>query len=294
MRKQVLMKGVLLAGLFMFVSMTPPAMAQEIVINEKGEIIQHTGQGDINWSRGIISAVGYADPNQPIYAQQVAAAADARANLLTVLGDMHIKRGITVEKGKLTRDINIQTIEGVLRGSFLGEPKRASNGMLSVIAYKHISSDLISTLMPARYFAPEPGEAVYKPAPAAMQTPEKPQEQSYTGLIIDAKGLDVVPSLGFRVLVEDSKEVLYGLSTVDRISVISKRGMAGYASSIEDAKKNPRVGKTPMVVKAVRSGGESNTDLYISKQDAAKIYNANLNTSFLKDLKVVIVCGSKA
>ncbi len=292
MRKSALIKVVLLTGLYMFVFMIPPAVAQEIIINEKGEIIQHTGQGDINWSRGIISAVGYADPNQPIYAQQVAAAADARANLLTVLGDLHIKRGITVEKGKLTRDINIQTIEGVLSGSFLGEPKRASNGMLSVIAYKHISADLISALMPTKYFEPEPGETTYTPASPAIQ-PEKPAEQNYTGLIIDAKGLDVVPSLGFSVLVEDSKEVLYAPSTVDRMSVINNRGMAGYASSIDDAKKNPRVGKNPMVVKAIKPGPWP-TSLYISKQDAARIYNANLENSFLKNLRVVIVCGSKA
>ncbi|MBN2298795.1 MAG: hypothetical protein JXM72_09380, partial [Deltaproteobacteria bacterium] len=269
------------------------AYAFGISINENGEIVQKSGQGEINWSKGVISAVGYADINQPVYAQQVAAAADARANLVMMLGEIHISRGIKVQKGILEEDINQQTVQGILSGSFVGEMTRASNGMASVIAYKKMSPDIMKELLPEKYFSIESGETVYSPAIEAVQvSAQAPAVTPYTGLIIDAKGLDVTPSLGLNVMVEDSREILYGMSTCERQEVIKKGGMAGYASSVEKAKENRRIGNNPMIIQAVEAAGERNTDLSVSKNDAAKIYQENLQGSFLKDLKVVVVCGS--
>lgn len=286
MRKIDLITGLCLVFLMMFGTF---AHAQKITINKKGEIIQQTPDGEINWSTGVISAVGYASHDQPPYAQRVAAAANARANLLMVLGEMNIKRGITVKKGKVAGDINIQTVEGILSGSFVGKPTRQSDGTLAVAAYKTISPELLSELLPTKYFTPEPGESEYKPeAPSApVSFPLKP----HTGLIIDARELGVIPSLGFRVLVDGTQEVLYGFSSVSRMKVIEKKGMAAYTRSVEDAKKRPRVGDNPLIVKATGGCSERNTDLYISKEDAAKVYSANLKNSFLQELKVVVVCG---
>ena len=286
MRKIGLASGLCLFFLIMFGGF---AYSQEIAINEKGEIIQQTPDGAINWSEGIISAVGYASPDQEMYAQKVAAAANARANLLTVLGDLSIKRGITVKSRRLAEDINIQNIEGILHGSFVGTAKRQPDGTLAVAAYKRITPQLLSELLPAKYFGLEPGDAEYTPKPAAPKP--APVTRPYTGLIIDAGGLGVIPSLGFRVMVEETKEVLYGLSSVSRMTVIEKGGMAGYARSVKDAEKNPRIGENPLVVKASKASGQRKTDIYISREAAANIYSANLETSFLKDLKVVIICG---
>ena len=99
---------IIATGFFILMRFIAFVHAQEIAINEKGEIIQQTPDGGINWSKGVISAIGYASPDQESYAQRVAATANARANLLMVLGEMNIKRGITVNKGRLENDINIQ------------------------------------------------------------------------------------------------------------------------------------------------------------------------------------------
>jgi len=151
--------------------------------------------------------------------------------------------------------------------------------------------------LPGKYFAPEPGEREYRPTPAKPSdaapavTPTPEPARPFTGLIVDGRGLSITPSLGFKILIKDTQEVLYGLSTVSRSAVIGSKGMAGYTRSIEDAKVNSRVGGNPMIVKATSAVGSNRTDVSISKEDAAKIYNANLNSSFLKALKVVVVCG---
>lgn len=283
--------SIIITSLFFFGVFLSFSHAQEITISEKGEIIQKTSNGAINWAKGVITAVGYASPDQEVYAQRVAATANARANLLMVLGEMNIKRGITVNRGRLEKDINIQTVEGILSGSFVGEPKRQQDGTLAVTAYKTVTPELIKELLPMKYFSPERDETKFKPEPQPASLKAEPATRPFTGLIIDASGLGLIPSLGFRVLVEGTAEVLYGLSSISRMKVIEGMGMAGYARSVEDAKKRPRVGDNPLVVKATGAAGERKTDLYISKEDAANVYSSNLKKPFLNDLKVVVACG---
>jgi len=270
------------------------AEAEDYSFNDKGEVVQRAQNGTINYSAGVISAVGTADPDQSAYAQGVAAEANARANLLMVLNEINIKRGITVEQGKLTKDINIQTIEGKLR-SWVDPPKKEANGTISVRADTKLTPELIREIMPEEYFKPDEGDkpfvAASAPATSTSQAPEAVPVKPYTGLIIDGSGLGISPSLGFKVVVEDTEEVLYGLSTVSRTAVIKAKGMAGYARTVEDARKNYRVGKNPLVVKADGAIGDRNTDVSITRENAAKIYAANLEKQFLKDLKVIVVCG---
>lgn len=311
------MKSLIAGACLLILVVSVRVSAFDMPMDESSDVVQRTGQGEVNWTKGMISAIGHADMNQPIYAQQVAATADARANLLMILNEIHIARGIRVERGLLVEDINQQTVQGTLQGSTVSELKRDRNGMPYVVAYKKLTPDMLNSIMPEKYFAPEEGEmmfmppketdqpkvlikelepdAVLKTSQAAGQPEPKRKEvplQPYTGLIIDAKGLNVTPSLGFNVMVSDSKEILYGVSSASRKKVIEKGGMAGYTTSVDKAKISPRVGNNPLVIKAVDTSGERNTDLFISKEDAARIYSENLKTSFLKDLRVVVVCGS--
>lgn len=297
-----------ISSIFCLMIFSSTLCSQEITVNEKGDIIQKTPKGDINWSECTISAIGYASPEQSVYEQRVAAAADARANLLMVLGQVNIKRGITVEKGKLTGDINIQMVQGVLQNSFVSEPVQRG-GLMSVIASKTLSPEILKEILPDKYFKADPDERTYKYEVSTTTSPEskatllpesKPTPQStavvqpipHTGLIVDASTLGVIPSLGFQILVMDTKEILYGLSTVDRMKVIDHKGMAGYTRSVEQAKKMARAGNNPLIIKASTVSGERSADIFVSKENAANIYKANLEGGFLKNLDVVIVCGS--
>jgi hypothetical protein len=73
------------------------------------------------------------------------------------------------------------------------------------------------------------------------------------------------------------------------INYISREGTVGYTSSEIDAKKNPRVGKRPLLVNAVAVQGGYNADLIVSDADAKRIINADAAGKFLSKCRVMIV-----
>jgi hypothetical protein len=118
------------------------------------------------------------------------------------------------------------------------------------------------------------------PAPAAPAAPVA--EKSNTGLVIDARGLKVVPSLMPRLLDEGGKAVY----SIDFLSQDARKqsAVAAYVQSIDDAQKSQKVGEKPLVLKAAKATG---ADLQLGPEDTKKL--ASLNASFLADAKVVIV-----
>jgi hypothetical protein len=103
-----------------------------------------------------------------------------------------------------------------------------------------------------------------------------------TGLVVDARGLDVKPALAPR-LVDETGKAIYG---IDCLSPDAKKssGVASYVKSLEEAKKSMRVGDRPLVLKAAKAQG---TDLVLSADDVKKL--AENNNSYLAQGRVVIV-----
>ncbi len=124
------------------------------------------------------------------------------------------------------------------------------------------------------------------PVPAASVPAAKPAP-SYTGLIIDAGGLNIRPAMAPRILGQGG-EVLYGVHDVDQ-EYLTKYGMAGYARSVEQARGLERVGANPMIIKAQGITGNTACDIEISSEDAAALIMAGAGSSFLKESRVVIV-----
>src|SRR6266849_475688 len=105
-----------------------------------------------------------------------------------------------------------------------------------------------------------------------------------SGLIVDARGLDLTPALAPRLLDEQGKEV-YGivfLSAEARRSV----GVAAYSKVMADAKKSNRIGERTLTVKALKVTG-SNLTLGSA---AVRAIEKSIPT-YLNDGRVVIVLG---
>jgi hypothetical protein len=58
---------------------------------------------------------------------------------------------------------------------------------------------------------------------------------------------------------------------------------------MDEAKKNSRVGKNPLVLKAVKSFGNFKSDIVLKNEDVKTLLGADKNKSFLKEFKVVMV-----
>jgi hypothetical protein len=124
---------------------------------------------------------------------------------------------------------------------------------------------------------------VVDPDTTQVPPPGKPEgDKSNTGLVIDARGLKVTPSLMPRVLDDGGKPVY----SIDSLSSDARKqsGVAAYVQSLDDAQKSQKAGEKPLIIKALKATG---ADLQLAPEDAKKL--ASLNTSFLADGKVVIV-----
>jgi hypothetical protein len=131
-------------------------------------------------------------------------------------------------------------------------------------------------------------------APAVAAKAPKPQAQSsgaprtagrFTGLVIDARHLPVVPSLSFRVVDEGNREV-YGINFADQKFYLQS-GLATYYNNMEYAKGEIRVATNPIVTKATRLS-DGNVDIVIPNADAARARGSSYD--FRKECKVIIVC----
>jgi hypothetical protein len=103
-----------------------------------------------------------------------------------------------------------------------------------------------------------------------------------SGLVIDARGLQVTPALRPRLLDPQGRAVY----AVDTLSAEARRtaGVAAYLPSIQEAEKSPRVGERPLVLKAQKADG---ADLLLGAEDAQKL--SSVGGGLLAGGQVVIV-----
>ncbi|MBN1424833.1 hypothetical protein JXA88_09780 [Candidatus Fermentibacteria bacterium] len=112
-----------------------------------------------------------------------------------------------------------------------------------------------------------------------------------SGLIVDASGLGVKPTMAPRVLVQGRDEELYGRVNMDRAAAV-RFGVVGYTDTVAKATAlKERVGESPLVVRAVATGGAYSADVLLSTDDAARVVAANMKSDFLKECRVVFVVG---
>jgi len=108
-----------------------------------------------------------------------------------------------------------------------------------------------------------------------------------TGLVIDARGLKIIPALAPKVL-DESGKVVYSSEFVTK-DALEQNGVVGYFRSVDAAKKAKRVGNKPLVIKALKAASDGKTDIVLSNADAEKLIAKDANMKFLTEGKVIIV-----
>ncbi|MBC8555029.1 MAG: hypothetical protein H8D23_35900 [Candidatus Brocadiales bacterium] len=112
----------------------------------------------------------------------------------------------------------------------------------------------------------------------------------YTGLIIDTRGFQASPSMFPNVIVQGTKQQLFGALKVDH-NYAKEHGITGYAVDVELAKNDDRVlknGKSNCyVLTAVDVTGENN--IIISKKDAAIVAAIDKLNNLINECHVMIV-----
>ena len=251
----------------------------------EGDLIENIGNGSINWTTGVIQAVGIGAPPEKDYGKPQArplalraAKLDALRNILEVVNGVRIDSETVVRDAAVESDVIMAKVQGMVRGARQVKQEYLSDGTVEVTMQVDTRGGFSQLMLPQDIKQVEP------------ITPITPSQQStgvLTGLVVDARGLSARPAMAPKIVDEQGKEV-YGSAFVSREYAV-QQGMSGYGKDVESAKQNQRVADNPLVVRGLRTDGPGRSDIIISTSDAAKLRNASEHLSFLKKCRVMIV-----
>ncbi len=115
-----------------------------------------------------------------------------------------------------------------------------------------------------RFSPPEPHEPKKR---GHSNEPDYADQKNYTGLLVDARGLNLKPALAPTILNEREEE-MYGIGIIP--AEVSGGAIVDYlAGSIERAKKYKKIAHHPLVVKGIKVVNKS--DIMISNKDAQRM-----------------------
>jgi hypothetical protein len=109
----------------------------------------------------------------------------------------------------------------------------------------------------------------------------------YTGLIIDARHLDFVPSLNTGVFTSSGRQ-LYGAVFLTRATLV-KRGATGFFTTEGQSEARQRIGNRPLKVAALDLAHAGENTLVISDEDAAKLLAHDGSVKNLKRARVIVL-----
>ncbi len=268
--------------------------------------------GSVDWSQQKIKAtgIGAPNPNSPPGAQRAgaitAAKSDALRNLLATVRGMFLTSETTVNNAIVENDVIKTRVEGFLRGFTVIDTRYMSDQSVEVDVEAPLSGIADAVLPQAfgggRLISTQPvcpmcgqswpqGKAVPPGVqlvnPTGGQTPASSTGGAFTGLVIDAKGLGVMPAMAPKVVNESGEEV-YGSKYVSRDFAV-KQGMVGYDKDVNAARNNQRVTNNPLILKGLKASGANQTDIVVSNADAQRIHAAAQSQNFLDKCRVMVI-----
>lgn len=318
MKKRFIVVMAIVIGMFFLTGLTG-VYAQQ---GNQGQYVQNIGaSGSINWTSGILTAVGIGAPPERFYGKPQArpmamraAQVDAYRKLLEVANGVRVDATTMVRDYAVESDVVKTQVEGMVRGARIVKTDYLSDGTVEVTVQMPLagaSGGLSQAIYPRMSemgaFPPAPpaGYPTVPPVPAtpSVQTPAQPAEPVapaepaapaapatsavYTGLVVDARGIQARPAMSPKIIDENGEEV-YGSMYVDREYAV-QQGMAGYARDLTAAQTNSRVTNNPYTVKGLKAEGPGKSNIVVSNADATHLKSAAENLTFMKKCRVMIV-----
>jgi hypothetical protein len=273
------MKRLLAGSAFVFflflTGLSSPALGENSI-----EVLD---KGTVDWTNGYIEAVGIGEPPpNPLNAAHSRAVAErnadlaARENLVEVVKqiwvDSKTRVGDTL-RGQEVREDDLETLLKKARSVDIayGEEVRVTVSM-------KLAGALADFILP--------GSILIISTVTQPQEPVR-KEESFTGLIVDCRGIPLQPAM-VPLIVDEEGEVVYGPVVASRDHAAEK-GMVSYTRNFSQAKNHLRVAPRPLGVKGIRTPKKRPCDIMISQADAAKIRRLASNLGFLHQCRVLVV-----
>jgi len=292
------------------------------------EVVELVGNGEINWSQGVILAKGSGAP--PKEAKNIAQArlmaeraalSDARRNLVEVLKGVRVDSETTVENYMVKSDQIRLSAEGFIQGSaeLRNQRKYLSDGAIEVTVAMNLTGDFLTLMLSqakeakemkfSKVPVAEKRAPQLPPPPSAKEMeplPEQPKAPAEEKPVLEAKPLPAVADLPkFTGLVIDTRGLSMRAALIPRVldengqeiyqgqyvpqEKAGQNGVALYARDLTAAQTNPRVGKSPLTIKGLRVNPNNASEIILSSEDAKRVIPFARKGTFLEECKVMIV-----
>jgi hypothetical protein len=256
--------------------------------------VEQRRHGIISWEKGFVSATAtstldvsakgrpvdsYNGTGTPLNRARMDASRSAREAALERL--ITAVRSLRIDAGKTVGDAieDNETVRGRLSEALMHavKVKEHPSGFYSSSAEAKVAFGDIIAALPYEF----PGREFPKRDDAKIRT-------DYTSLVIDGRGLPIVPMLFPSVFNEHGLEI-YGRALVFG-RYAARTGMVAYCRNEDEAMKHRRAGSRPYYTVALRS---LNGCPVISDRDARRILGSPATTEQLKKCGVIIILNSK-
>jgi hypothetical protein len=259
-------------------------------------LIEFKDHGTIDWTKGIVAARGVGDQNAYDYFKQsqkqpgqsfIEAMTKARHNLLETIV------GIRINSENRVIDIieNYPTVMSQLRNMTYRAPevdelrRLLYDGTVEVWSHMKLNGGFTQLILPPEI---RQIESIKQLLPQKNPVSNRSRSSEiYTGMVVDARGIQAVPVIAPRILDENLEEV-FGPTYASREYAV-QHGVARYTTNIWKAKFDSRVGDNPIVVKALKTKWPGRCDFIISNADADKLRSASEHLLFRRECRVIIV-----
>ena len=238
--------------------------------------------GAIDWETGVVRAKGLGVPPDSVdNPTQRRAMAKRAARIVAYQRLLEITQGIKINSRTLVKNLMVESeeiaaeVKGLVKGAQVVKEQPFTDGSFEVTVEMNLNK--IEGSLPN-------GPKIRKPefAPSSSVQPQ-PANMDYTGLVVNAQGLNVRECLDPKIKMEDG-QIVYARDLWPE----AKLGVVGYVKGITTAEMHDKVKSNPLVVKALRIDTDSETDFVINQADAQSIYLEPKNEKLLQEGKVVI------
>jgi len=244
--------------------------------------------GTINWTTGNIQAIGRAsvEDNTKTSHRSVpgSARADANRHIIDILKQLIIYNSLSVGEYASKNDVILAGIEKTARDAVIKKQYYTSALSVEIIIETNMFGGFLQLVLPERI---KQIPQINFENPGKKEKSRKPEKNLYTGLIIDARKLDVEPVLNPVIISEQGHDV-YSSTFISREFAV-QNGVCKYFCNMEEALKDDRIGSHPLVLKGLRSAGEQNRALVISMSDYNSLEKITERHPFLKECRLIIV-----
>lgn len=242
--------------------------------------------GEINWSTGKVFATGRARPEDNRMASNDSvpgsARADANRKIIEILKKIKINANLSVGEYASRNDIILAGMEKTARDASIAKQYYTSALAVEITIETSMFGGFLQLILP---------EDIRQIPKVGLETDPKlykiTGEEFNTGLIIDARGLNVEPVLNPVIVSEQGNDV-YSSVFISREFAV-QNGVAKYLCSMEKALKDLRIGSNPLVFKGLRKEGKPDNAIVISMSDYRLLEKTAERHTFLKECRIIIV-----